>query len=191
MELASHNSWSYLKPKKWWMKMIGFTAKCQNVSIREQYNKYGVRCFDLHISTVNSEVKVIHGKIVYDISLKELKKELRWLDYRRDVSVRIILDVRNKKNFTPEVQELFRRTCQKFEKDYKSIRFWCGRNLYNWDITYHFDYNPSCEEKYSSVCKPNIIDDWWPWLYAKKYNKKLIEKGTDKEILMIDFVNIR
>lgn len=189
MELGSHNAWSYLPPKKWWMKLIGFTAKCQHVSIREQYKKYNVKCFDLHVNTSGGYVHVVHGKVEYDISYKELKQELRWLDYRKDVSVRVILDIRNKKEFTEKAQDEFIKMCKLFEKSYKNIKFWCGRNLYNWEVTYQFAYEPSCEEKYSSVCKPKIVDDWWPWLFAKKNNKELVQEGTDKDILLIDFVD--
>ena len=49
---------------------------------------------------------------------------------------------------------------------------------------------PTCSESYSSVCPPKIIDDWWPWLFAYLNNKKIKEKGTNKDILLIDFVNI-
>ena len=43
MILGSHNSWSYLPPKHWWMWPFHFMAKCQRVDIREQYEKYGVK----------------------------------------------------------------------------------------------------------------------------------------------------
>lgn len=171
------------------MKLMSFTAKCQDATIREQYKKYGVKCFDLRLNTYGEQVQVVHGKVVYNISLKELRKELRWLDYRRDVSVRILLDIRDEKHFTPEAIELFRQTCKKFEKTYKSIKFWCGRNLYNWAVTYHFEYEPSCEEKYSSVCAPKWLDDWYPRWFAKKNNQKIYSEGTDKEFLLMDFVN--
>ena len=74
---------------------------------------------------------------------------------------------------------------------YPNIIWWCGRNLYNWEFDYDFGTEPSCHEDYSSVSKPKLIDDWWPWLYAKRKNKEILEKGTDKEILLIDFVNIK
>ena len=37
--------------------------------------------------------------------------------------------------------------------------------------------------------KPRIIDDWYPRIYAKLNNKRNIKLGTDKDILLIDFVN--
>ena len=67
MILGSHNSWTYLTPKKWWMKLISFTAKCQDYHIYDQYYRYGVRCFDLRVR-FNSDGKAIisHGIIEYD-----------------------------------------------------------------------------------------------------------------------------
>jgi hypothetical protein len=50
---------------------------------------------------------------------------------------------------------------------------------------------PTCEENYSSVMPPKWLDDWFPWLYAKLNNRKILSKGTDKDILLIDFVNIK
>lgn len=85
----------------------------------------------------------------------------------------------------------FSNFCKEIEEKFPNIKFWCGRSLYGWIEEYVFQNNPSCEEKYSSVCKPNLIDDWWPWLFAKRNNKKILKQGTDKDILLIDFVNIR
>ena len=47
MILGSHNSWTYLSPKKWWMKALAFTAKCQKYDIKtakkhlEKFEIYG------------------------------------------------------------------------------------------------------------------------------------------------------
>ena len=60
----------------------------------------------------------------------------------------------------------------------------------NYELDYNFDYEPSEEGVYSSVQDPKIIDDWFPWIFAKINNKKTFKKGTDKDILAIDFVNI-
>lgn len=191
MKLASHNSWSYLKPKKWWMKLINFSAKCQEINIKDQYNKHHVKCFDLHLNTAGGDVKVVHGAVTYDITLSELKKQLKWLDYRQDVAVRMVLDIRSKKALTEEAKFRFRQICNKFEKTYPRIKFWYGRNLADWEhITYQFDYKPTCEEKYSSVCKPKLLDDWYPKMFAKKNNRRLYAEGTECDYLMLDFVNL-
>ena len=39
------------------------------------------------------------------------------------------------------------------------------------------------------MCDPRLIDDWYPRLFAKVNNKEIVKKGTDKDILLIDFVN--
>ena len=189
MKLASHNSWSYLPPRKWWMKPLKFTAKCQDVDIQTQYEKYDVRCFDLRLKFRNGAPVVVHNTIEYDIDSVGLSKDLEWLDSKGDVYIRIILDIRCKKEYTMEQKGLFIDFCYDVEKYFPHIRFWCGEGLYDKEVLYKFKYHPSCEEKYASVCSPKLLDDWWPRMYAKKNNRKLLKEGTKKQYLMLDFVN--
>ena len=188
MILGSHNSWSYLPIKQWWLKPFSFIGRCQNLSIEKQYNK-GVRCFDLRVRFNKSKIKVCHGYFQYDTDRDELYYDLEWLNSKKDVLVRVIHEVRNKKQYTNYSFISFNNFCNYISVKYQNIRFWCGRNVYNWNIDYKFTFEPSCEEKYSSVCKPKIIDDWWPWLFAKLNNKRILEEKTDKDILLIDFIN--
>lgn len=190
MKLASHNSWSYLSPKKWWMKLLRFTARCQDVDIKTQYEKYGVRCFDLRLKFKNDAPVIVHNIVEYDIDSVGLSKDLEWLNSKKDVYIRIILDIRNKKEYTLKQKTLFIDFCTNAEKNFPWIKFWCGEGISDKKVLYKFIYSPSCEEKYSSVCSPKWIDDWYPRFYAWKNNKKLKEKGTDREFLMIDFVNL-
>lgn len=192
MIIGSHNSFSYLPVKKWWMNLIKFTARCQDVDIFKQYNNYNVRCFDLHIRfSRENGFEVVHGKIVYDTSYSQILNWLALLNTKQEkIYVRILHDVRNEKTFKESDKELFKIVCSTFESNYSNIIFWCGRNLYNWEYDYHFKgEEPSCEEKYSSVRKPKLLDDWYPRLYAKLNNKAILKEGTDKDILLIDFVN--
>ena len=189
MRLASHNSWSYLKPKKWCMRLFNFASKCQDADIETQYNKYGVRCFDLRIRFNNITLVVAHGCAEYSISSQELEDILMWLNSKKDAAVRVILEVRTKWQYSNLQRSLFRMYCSYIVKDYPNIKFWGGRNLYNWEVEYDFTYAPSCEEKYASVCSPKIIDDWYPRWFAKKHTKEIIEKGSSKDYLMVDFVN--
>ena len=173
------------------MKPIAFTARCQSVDIRAQY-EMGVRCFDLRIrSDRDGALQVAHGCVVYDIGLFALMRVLSWLDKRGDVMVRVLHEVRRDSQHTEKARVLFADTCGYLAKEYPHIRFWCGRNLYDWQKDYDFGNDPSCEERYSSVCPPKLIDDWWPWLYARLHNRKILREGTDKDILLMDFVNIR
>ena len=190
MKLASHNSWSYLKPLKWWMRPFRFMSRCQDVDIKTQYEEYGVRCFDLRLHFTNAgEMRVNHSYMNYAIKDEELFEQMEWLDKKKDVAVRILLDIRNKIDYTDLQISMFKLLCSVLENKYTHIKFWCGRNLYNWNVEYAFSYEPTCAEKYSSVCKPALIDDWYPRWFAKKHTKELYKKGSSADFLMLDFVN--
>lgn len=196
--LGSHNSWSYLKPKKWWMRPFAFVAKCQSKSIVEQYTAYGVRCFDLRVrwDERNQLPIIAHGLMEYKYTLEMLEADMRWLNAKKDCYVRVLHEVRNEKQYTKYSLFRFKYFCETVVEKYPNIRFWCGRNLYNWQYDYQFNYadipcqsEPTCTEKYSSVCPPKYLDDWFPWLYAKLNNAKIRKQGTADDILMVDFVN--
>ena len=189
MIIGSHNSWSYLTPKKFWMKLLAFTAKCQSYDIKTQYEKYNVRCFDLRVRFNKDKLIIAHGMIEYNISEEKLLNDLEYLNSKRDVCIRILHEVRTKEQYTEESINNFVDFIVKLQCKFLNIKFWCGRNLYNWEYDYEFPYKPSCEEKYSSVCSPKLIDDWYPRIFAKRNNKQILKEGTDKDILLIDFVN--
>lgn len=181
------------------MKPLAFMARCQRKTIREQY-ELGVRCFDLrlffdkdHICTCDGKqvMYVAHGFIRYRIAHEELEEQLEWLDGRGDCYVRILHEARTESQYTKTTSLAFRLMCSFYERKYDNIKFWCGRNLYNWNQDYDFGVYPSCEEKYASVCPPSIVDDWWPWLFAYRHNSNIRRKGTTKDILLIDYVDIK
>jgi len=168
--------------------MIAFTARCQNLAIGAQY-AHGVRCFDLRLKSIGGEPHVVHNAFDYG-TLYDIQGSLQWLDYKGDTVVRVVHDVRSRKDCTAESRKLFAQWCKALEESYPNITFWFGRNLYNWEVDYDFPYKPSCEERYASVCSPRILDDWCPLMYARLNNKKIRERGTDMDILLMDFVEI-
>lgn len=190
--LGSHNSWSYANPKRWWLRPFKFMAKCQSEDIKSQYFYRNVRCFDLRIRFDKNGCPVVaHGWITYNISEDKLMEDLSFLNNRVNTPyIRILHEVRSKKAYTKEEVRLFREFCDMLIHKFPKLKFWCGRNLYNWEVDYDFNEKPTCEEKYSSVCPPRILDDWFPYLYAKFNNSQVKKEGTDKDILLIDFVNI-
>ncbi len=189
MILGSHNSWSYLRPKHWWQRLFAFTARCQRKTIHEQY-ELGVRCFDLRLRYVYVNFHVVHNGFDYG-QLNDVVSDLMWLNEKGDVSVRVIHDVRRKNEYCSLIAGFFSLTCQMLEENYPNIKFWCGRNLYNWAVDHDFEYKPKCTEMYSSVCSPELIDDWWPWYYAHKNNAWIKrDEYKEDEILLIDFVDI-
>lgn len=188
--LGSHNSWKFLPVRRWWMRPLAFTARCQNLSIMQQY-RAGVRLFDLRIKFLSDGTPVIaHGLIQYKYTTEQLHCDLHYLDSKQDVTIRVIHEVRKESEYTQHSISCFQHFCADILKCYKHIRFCSFRNLYNYQRDYPgtTEDEPTCEECYSSVCPPKIIDDWWPWLYARLHNNKALAKGTDKEYLMLDFI---
>ena len=59
-------------------------------------------------------------------------------------------------------------------------------------MDYQFEgEEPTCEETYGSVVPgKKWLYGWWPWLYAVTHNKAIKAQGTDKDILLIDFVDL-
>lgn len=193
--LGSHNSWSYLKPRKWWMRLIAFAARCQSSTIKEQYRLHGVRCFDLRLRwDKKGNMIVAHGIVEYEYTEEMLLNDLKWLNEKGDCYVRIIHEARNKRQYIRISWVNFWDFCELVVQNFPNIHWWCGRNLYNWQYDYQFGpqkKEPTCTEKYSSVCPPKYLDDWWPWLYAKINNEKILQQGTSNDILLIDFVEIK
>lgn len=189
MKIISHNSWTFNKPKSWWMKVINFTAKCQDVDIKTQYEKYGIRAFDLRVRFENNLIKVVHGYIVYDVSSSDLFKDLQYLNDKGDCVVRLLHDVRSKKQYTTSPVERFVEYAQYYETMFPNIKFFGGNNLYTTNRDYNFPNRYSINGKYGSVISPTWLFGLYPRLYAFFNNIRNITSETDKDYTMIDFVN--
>lgn len=191
-KLGSHNSMTYLPPKKWYLYPFRFMARCQSKTIEEQY-ELGIRMFDIRIAfDKKGRPEFRHGLIAYK---GEVEPIFKFLNERKDTHVRLLLEeYRDDKTSIQEV--LFALACNVWKVQYPHIKFFGGRRKRDWSKIVDFDYEPEYDNKYSSCNTPDgktgtVLDDLWPWLYAKLHNKKSIEKGTDKPWLLLDFVNIQ
>ena len=179
---------TYLPPKKWWMYPFRFMAKCQSKSIEEQYEKYGIRMFDLRISyTEDCKAEFRHGLIAYTGNVDEI---LQYLNNRSDeVYVRLLLEVGEYADLQKQ-EWLFTLDCERFIRDYNNIKFFCGRRKFDWKTVFEFEIKePDIIQKVSSM-QGTKIDDLWPWLYAKFNNRRSLKEVGD-EWLFLDFVEIR
>lgn len=201
MILGSHNTMTYLKPRKWWMWFGKFMAKCQKLTIEEQYEK-GARFFDLRISFIeeNGIIKPIfsHGLIDYK---GEVTGALEFLNNKSDVQCRIIYEKGND-------PELFKQYVQHWMTIYPNLKITSTQAKGNWINQVEpntpsipiKDCYASCNGHYPKYEKlPGIlrykswsgflIDDLWPWIYAKLHNKKNLDQYKDSDIiLLIDFI---
>lgn len=208
MVLGSHNTMTYLKPKKWWMWLGRFMAKCQSLDYKQQYES-GVRWFDFRISLPkdsngNHEYPVFsHGLVDYKGTYPE--EVFEYFNNKPDVYCRIVLEKGN----DMEV-DLFKFYVTKWMNLYPNINFtqiakkgqWVNliepnstnpygglKDAYASANGYYPQYQNWPGILKSKTWSGYILDDLWPWIYARFNNKKNIEKHKDENItLLLDFI---
>lgn len=81
MILGTHNSITYMKPRRWWIRPFAWMAKCQTMTLKQQWDA-GVRCFDFRVrkaSFIDSNAYLCHGIAEYDCRLYEALDMLKEL----------------------------------------------------------------------------------------------------------------
>lgn len=197
MKLGSHNTFTYLPVKQWYLKPFAFAARCQEVDIWQQY-ALGARLFDLRVRFDKNDRPVIcHGLVKYKCSNTFIEDTLYKLNKCKGICVRVILETHRKNS---RQENLFRTFCSHLEKTYYNLNFFGGQRKFNWTKVYYFSNGEEdLDDKYSSTTSLfkssnnflRIMDDLYPKYYAKKLNKVNIANGTTHKWLFIDFVNIR
>lgn len=204
MILGSHNSMSYKSIRQWWLKPFFWAARCQSASLFDQFVFYGVRVFDFRVRFNKSgDITFAHGPIEYTGTVPNYLTILDHMASKfkdQPTYCRIILECNARMKDQDLQDEHFCYFCEDMEQKFKNIIFFGGNRKYDWKKLYNFaSQGPSLDDKYSSTTilsgennytKLAKLDDLWPWLYAKLNNKKNKRKGTDKDCLFIDFVNI-
>jgi len=200
MRLASHNTFTYLTPRKWWGRLLAFTARCQRVYYTEQID-LGATMFDVRVRFDKDGKHILcHGLIEYKEYAPVLYL-LTTLNYRAaslniPYYVRVVLESRRP---SEEQKEHFRSWCQALQQLHKNLVFFGGNDRSDWGCknpVYDFGVPlPDIDEKHASTTalfpRWPRLDDLWPWLYARLFNHRDIEQGTTHEWLMIDFVDIQ
>lgn len=191
MKIASHNSWSYLPIRQWWLRPFAWMARCQSISLQHQY-LCGVRLFDLRIRFKGNIPVAVHGFVEYKT---DVLSDIIELALQRDCSLRILLDMRNLKwtcwNRNKRDRQIYEQM-SKFKRFVEYIRdtypalviYDCYTMPYWWKVVVVMD-SPALDK---SAAKAGI---WavWPWLYAKTHNRKIRKKNYNY-ITLLDYVNI-
>lgn len=183
--LGSHNSFSYLKPEKWWMRIFNPWAKCQSKTLEEQY-RAGVRVFDIRVRWKDDRFYLVHNLMTYKCSLLTIIQELDGLD---NIKVRVCLDMR-KEPPTKEIEEEILSKFKAFvDRNFQPcvidcIVFW------NWKHLEKSGY--SWIDKYGSVAgglwkflPPRI----WAWFYNDTVRFDYLgEINSSNSVVLMDFV---
>lgn len=193
MKLASHNTMSYLKPIKWYMRLFHFVGKCQDLDIVEQY-KLGVRMFDLRITFINNIPYFAHGRMIFKHA--DIQNYLDIIESWKDCYVRIVLESPNKsKEYNYYQESVFKFYVSSWINYYKNIKFVEGTRKFDWKYLISnpgLVKTPNYIQKISSMTG-SIFDDWFPRLYAifnnKKNFKRYVENNTDDDrFVFMDFI---
>lgn len=198
MKIGTHNSWSYGRTK-WYIP--SFVCRCQRWSVYQQYT-HGVRLFDLRLRLSDNCFVPAHGSAVFETPFYSDLYLLNRYGATENIYVRVLLEYNFKPKESERVIENFRAMCANFEQMYPNIKFFGGEAKWSWEKVYTFRTpDPQLNDLYSSTTSLfnskkrwlAIIDDWWPWLYARLRNKRNYAKwkGDGQQgWLFVDFVDM-
>lgn len=197
MKIGSHDSMSYATPERWYLRPFHFVARCQSKTIEEQYEDYGIRLFDMRVRWDDKAHcwKFAHGFMTFKTA--PVEEVFAWLNSKKDVYVRLILEYNRPVKNQDEVDELFVKSCEKWNAEFTDIKWFEFTRKYDWKRMFYNDVKaPSMYQASSSTtCLMSVkfpwLDDWWPWLYAKLQNRDNVRQGTTAEYLLLDFVEMR
>lgn len=205
MKIASHNSFTYLRPRRWWMRLLAITARCQRVNFNRQLD-LGAQMLDLRVRFVpapygGTRPMVCHGLIEYEDGWQAAVNAIQLLDDKSRGSehpyyIRVVLESRRP---SEEQKERFRDLCGVLTNYHRNVVFFGGNDRSDWSCkkpVYDFGTPlPDIDEKHASTTAlfPRFprLDDLCPILYSRLFNHRDIEQGTTHDWLMIDFVDIR
>lgn len=202
LKLASHNSLTYGKTTKWWMNLLNFTSKCQNLTIEEQYD-YGVRYFDIRLHFGDGcilRTNARHGIIAYEVDVFDV---LEWLNKQSTEEDRIYVQL-NLENLRTEDSiscDRFIRAFKMIQSNYPNIIFEGGYAKHPWrkivdcpdsPVTQKFweFYNFHNETNLMAYVRKLFVNllRFSPKYWAKKNNKLYKQEGVENGFLMLDFV---
>lgn len=186
MKLASHNSWSFGRPQRWWMRIFQPFSKCQDLDIREQFHA-GVRMFDLRLKKYRNAMYTSHGMVVYGSPSQDIvvlnNLAQTWGEH---VYVRVLLESRFP---SPEEVHMFRDYCEWLERRFAWITFFGGHGAHG-DIWYlnFYRFSGKVPTPFENHCSIASGFHPIPYLYARKHNRKHNPEESPNVFLMQDFI---
>ena len=197
--LCSHNTFTYLKPRKWYHYICIPFARCQNKNINKQIEE-GIQIFDIRVRfDKNGNVIVCHGlfEVKLEVPIKQSNGSYKlmskidsneFINYLlsiadskdKEIYFRLVLEISKKDRY----QELmFQYFCEIFFERIKTnyrINLLCCVRKFDWKclfdttkISHLVEFQHiSSYPAYKESIKPRFYERICPWLYAKRTNKK-------------------
>jgi hypothetical protein len=134
--IGSLNSMSFLGSKKNWKNPFSwFKKKAQIVDIKEQYEKYNVRAFDMHLSFVGNNKKAVFTYDGVSHETFSVYEYLNYLNNRENTYVRVVLEADEN---SVALETRFHEYCSIIESIYPNIIFFGGYRESDSKLIYHF-----------------------------------------------------
>ena len=164
MMIGTHNTMSYLPPKRWWMRPLRVFARCQKRPIAEQIAA-GAQVFDLRVYNEGGHWCFAHGLVKFKGATLYTT-----LDVIPDGSVvRIILE-----RCHGDDAIKFRDLCVWLDSHFDNLTFIGGRRKRDWALLYDFKDNRDYPEYLIHQHVGSMASDarWYerivPVLYARR-----------------------
>lgn len=161
--IGTHNTMSYLPPKRWWMRPLRVFARCQRKTLTEQIAA-GVRVFDLRVYNEGGHWCFAHGLMKFKGA--ELYGTLAAIP--AESVVRVILERCHDDSIA------FRDLCAWLEGHSRNLTFIGGRRKRDWALLYDFKGNRDYPEYMIHQHVGSMASDarWYerfvPILYARR-----------------------
>lgn len=168
--LGSHNSATYLNPRKWWMKPFSWMAKCQNNTILNQI-QLGATVFDFRIrlkgyidpDNLINNVRIVHGLVEYgnNYTFKSILDTLNSCNQNKSLYAIIVYD---KQYGGAKYYDFYEKLIKELVRIYSNIDFQFIDDKSTWNIIKDFENKTWTEEKvlYWKFSKKTPI--LWPQL---------------------------
>ena len=188
INLGTHNSCTSYPVKGFWEKLIRWTAKCQGLSIQEQYD-LGARYFDIRIRPGKRGITVWHGVVEFEVDLREI---FEYLNTKGNCIVRLVLENRKwERGKKLETMIGWLESVHKvLKRDYPMIEWYTVGSKNPWNLIYT---NPNTEivinHNYKMILGWSVLIPW-PKFWAKWGKKKqnLPSEGSPFEYFVVDFI---
>lgn len=186
--VGSHNSFSYLPVKQWYLKPFNFIAKCQNKDICAQI--LNNNALDIRVCFINKQAYFAHGLITYKGNVtKLLKHPLEYYNHLHIGHIRVILEKYTDNDIDIQ-NSLFRTFCQWLKVNFPNVTFYGGNYKKTWEKIYDFKTieDDQVNQFVSSMRNDaNLIERICPKLYAIQHNKQN-KFYTTNGINLFDFI---
>lgn len=188
MIICSHNTMTFMQPRKWWMRLFMFCARCQN----DMRALVDCEAVDIRLSYVDGRFCFAHGLVQFGDLLCPVAMTEHIIELVEHTSVKAIRLILENARPTELAEEAFKQVCKVLEAKLskRSIRCFGGICKAHWEVIYDFEYKPTCNDCYGSVSK-QWYGKVWPWLWHKLHSKDIEASKADNsyDILLLDFVS--